>query len=344
MDRFLRSLLTSSGAADMDGDKSLSDIARSVLVDSPDGDARSLREKAGLIALLNLLGIVESFYGEASESVSRETKDDQPGPAGMAPATQASQTGGAAAPGDSAVQTGSAPPPTGIENPLSMVSGLARMLSSVMGSPQAGAQQAGGSPPPASGGLPGALGGLDPALIASMLGLVSAMAKTRPQVKAPTKVVATEAQAPAEGGPDVEFPAAPADEGQAEPQEKPAAGQSPASPLQQILGIDPRVLTIILNLVADLMKNRPAGAPASQAPAAQPQVGSTAQAAAGAQPPASAAAAAHATAQSPDGAPVKEAAEPAPKRISPPLRRYHRPGLGIYRGALGGSGTEQPTT
>lgn len=80
MDRSLRNSLTSSVGTSVEIEKSLSEIARAVLVDAPGDDPTDLREKAGLLALLNLLGIVEAFYCAGTPAAQRTTATAPPTP------------------------------------------------------------------------------------------------------------------------------------------------------------------------------------------------------------------------------------------------------------------------
>ena len=276
MDRFLRSLLTSSAGDSVNTDKSLSEIARSVLVDKTDGDAKTFREKAGLLALLNLLGIVEAFYGALPSS-------EGGAPAGQLavhdPAVEALARTAVSPP--AAPEPAPAPAPAVPEGPISIVSTLTKLMGS------ASTAQPGTSP------IANLLSSLDPSMIASMLGMVAAMAKARP-AKPPAKVEAQDSDdVPDESGTS-----------QAEP--NPSPEPAPPSPLQQLLGVDPKVLTLILNVLAEFMKSK-AAEPKEKPAVAKPNADARA-----------------------DGAPAVEAHahQPAARRT---LSRLHKPGLGIYR-------------
>jgi len=290
VDRFLRSLLISSaGPGSMDADKTLSDIARSVLVDNPKGDAKGLREKAGLLALLNLLGIVEAFYGEMPQDARSQTGATSAGTAGVAKelvlATSGAETASVAAtPATPAANAAG-------DGPFSIVSSLSKLL-------------AGGGP----------AGAIDPALVAGMLGLVSAMAKARPGLAKPAGEPTRDTTGETTSGAQAVV-APPGDEpGQTEGGEKPApvVQQGSLSPVQQILGIDPKVLTLVLNVVADLMKSR-----SLEAKEKAPEPGADRQEKA--ETPAAV------------GAGGKDIVRAGLKRRAPASRLYHKPGLGIYR-------------
>lgn len=290
MDRFLRSLLISSaGPGSMDADRTLSDIARSVLVDNPEGDAKGLREKAGLLALLNLLGIVEAFYGEMPQGARSQTGAKSAGAAGAAKEL-ALATSGAETPSAAATPTTPAANAAG-DGPFSMVSSLSKLL-------------AGGGP----------AGAIDPALVAGMLALVSAMAKARPGLAKPAGEAARDTTGETTSAAQAVV-APPGDEpGQTGGSEKPApvVQQGSLSPLQQILGIDPKVLTLVLNVVADLMKSR-----SLEAKEKAPEPGPDRQEKA--ETPAAV------------GAGGKDIVRAGLKRRAPASRLYHKPGLGIYR-------------
>lgn len=280
----------------MDTDKTLSEIARSVLTGNPAADPGSLREKAGLLALLNLLGIVESFYGEGN-------------------AVRTSMN----------LIRSIAERPTSVERPKepdlasSVMSLATKLLSGSQGEPQ--------ETSPSS-----SQGSLDPALISTLIGAMSAMSKSRGQAPRPGKA--------SEAGPDqCETDKSPDDDGEGAagsesvtdgeevsakteklPQNRSAP--SPPSTLQQILGIDPRIITLALNVLADLMKSRGAG------PSEKHESG--------------------AATSPPEGierlpGPFRERNQPAADIVLasggdtaavPTARKqklYHKPGLGIYR-------------
>jgi len=312
VDRFLRSLLTSSAGVSVDTDRSLSEIARSVLSDSAGGDPKSFREKAGLLALLNLLGIVEAFYGEMPASMGSKStalavrdpvvdalvKTPSPAPA------QAVQTPPAAPsqPETSAEEREQAPEPPGQstgqtvppEGPLSIVSSLAKML----GSMQQQAPPAGGPPQGGTGSAPsvaGMLAGADPALIAGLLSAVATMARSRPAPRAPVKV---EGEALSEG---------PTESGTQAAEPEPGPEAAPPSPLQQVLGFDPKVLTLALNILAEIMKSRsaePKEKPAAEARAPEQMASKT---------------------------PATDSRQSSSGSARKPGARLHKPGLGIYR-------------
>lgn len=332
MDRYLRSLLASSTGVSMDSNAPLSEIAKSILGDDPEGGA-NVREKAGLLALLNLLGIVDSFYGDAGEDmggaegpdspcdtpvdalrpssvsssearttlpsaspevalppVSQDTasgvakphpsqpisKPDGPvsiagtlakllggmqgqrGPA-AAPHTPESTAEEPAEPGDSPLPPSTAPeetqqaPPTTDSPPLPAAGGLAAsQLESILPSlvqSLAGAAPSEGTVPSLAQALAGVmpsmvnlLANMDPAAIAGMVGMLSSAARQRP---ARTGVVAADADV-GEGR---------AADG-ASPSQQAGSPHPQPSPLHQMLGFDPKILTLILNVLAELMKSK----------------------------------------------------------------------------------------
>ena len=282
MDRFLRSLLTSSAGDSVDTDRSLSEIAKSVLADQAGKDPRNFREKAGLLALLNLLGIVEAFYGGMPLPVG--------GNAGTPPARDPAVASLIHAPPTAVAPPAPVADPV-VPGPISIVSGLTKLLGAVQ--PPATGD---GSPAQASPSMSSILAGIDPSLIAGMLSMIASMAKARP-TRAPAKVEAQSSDdAPSESG-----------ESTAEPEPSPEA--APPSPLQMLLGIDPKVLTLALNVLAELMKSKQAEAKEKPAEGQAPA--------------------------------EVTAAKQAPREPSSPqaasgrkAHRMHRPGFGIYRSPL----------
>jgi hypothetical protein len=288
----------------METDKTLSDIARSVLVSSPESDQRSFREKAGLLALLNLLGIVESFYGDGQGAQSS---------AGLL----------------SSLALGSgAVAPQGQKEP-DLVSSIMSLAGKMLGGREG-------------------QGGIDPAMIGTLMGALSALTKARtlsPRYASPTPgsgptgetgpdapsdsldgSEGPDEQAGEDGGSTGEGDEAGLGEGErangpASPSAAPAppGAPTPQSPLQQILGIDPRIITLALNVLADIMKARNAaqseragaekGRPAARSDSAAPETEVTV---------------------TPDG---KTVVIPKARR-QPRERLYHKPGLGIYRKRL----------
>ncbi|MGE5579536.1 MAG: hypothetical protein ACM3WU_05750 [Bacillota bacterium] len=296
----------------MDTDRSLSEIARSVLSDGAGGDPKSFREKAGLLALLNLLGIVEAFYGEmpapmGSTSTALGVRDPvvdaliktpAPAPAQDIQAPPVAPT----QPDTDAGQSQPAPCPptqstgqvTASEGPISIVSSIAKMLGSLQphAPPGAGSSQSGTGSAPSIASM---LAGLDPALIAGLVSAVATMARARPSSRAPVKV---DEQSSSEG---------PTESGTSAAEPEPSPEPAPPSPLQQVLGIDPKVLTLALNVLAEIMKSR------SFEPKEKPVAESRA---------------------SEQAASKTLSIEP---RLAPsvttrkPGARLHKPGLGIYR-------------
>ena len=296
MDRSLQNLLTSSGAVSPEADRSLAEIARAVLVDRPGESKRSVREKAGLLALLNLLGIVDAFYADASAEAEP--------------------------------QASSAPPSTRSEpeNPPSPLSALTRLISSASPADTGSDSQAAhpGISPSAGSPLSSLLGSLDPALLASMVGLVSSIARARTprqpesgETALGARAAASDAEAaedtaasqPSSGQPDSPSASVETTEGSATPRASPPASGQP-SPLQQVLGLDPRILTLALNLLAELMKSRTGEQrPVEQAKQREAPAGETVSAV------------------------MKERSAGTPGMRKPSLgpRLYHKPGFGIYR-------------
>lgn len=88
MDRYLRSLLISLAGAEQTVNSSLSELARGCLADENLQSPELVREKAGLLALLNLMGILEVFYAAEglmdstvleSQSIFKPQDSPQPG-------------------------------------------------------------------------------------------------------------------------------------------------------------------------------------------------------------------------------------------------------------------------
>jgi len=310
VDRSLQSLLTSSGAVSTEAEGSLAEIARAILVDKPGEDKRSVREKAGLLALLNLLGIVDAFYSESPES-DQEASDAIPSSSSSSSPSLAQS---------------SAPSPS--EGPPSLLPALTRLISAAS-QPDAGPGSQSthaGVPAPAGGPLSSLLGSLDPALLAGMLGLVSSIARARMPRQPDSGEGAHGDSAVPSGSEGVQEasvrelpPGQPDSAGTSaespggSPVAPKAAGPTPASqpsPLQQVLGIDPRVLTLALNLLAELMKSRTLEQkPSEQARQKEPCAGETS------------------VPKTHEASVGTAATRKAP--LGP--RLYHKPGFGIYR-------------
>jgi hypothetical protein len=286
VDRFLRNLLTSSAGDSADTEGTLSEIARSVLADGSDGDPKSFREKAGLLALLNLLGIVEAFYTPVlAPAQAAQTTPVAPQQTG----SDARQSLPAPSPPDEGAGQAATP-----EGPPSLVSGLAKMLvgmqPQVSLGPGSAQGMAGGAPPIAS-----MLSNMDPALIAGLVSAVATMARSRPSSKTPVRTDGqTSSEDPCES-----------DTSAAEPEPSPEA--APPSPLQQVLGIDPKILTLALNVLAEVMRSR--ASETKDRPAAEVRA-------------------------SEQDAPRTLSVDPrsaSPGMARKPGTRLHKPGLGIYR-------------
>lgn len=230
MDRFLRNLLTSSGGSDlMVSDKTLSDIAKSLLVQNPDGNPKTLREKAGLLALINLLGIMDAFFGvtlpESQEKALmniKEAADSKPSEEKPSEVQGDAGEAGAITP----VQPQS---PAASDPVMSLFSMLARSLFGTPGQTEAPASQGGDT------GKAAPSEGLDPRMLASLLSVVTAFTKA-------LKPRAAEGEKGSEGQGNE---AGRAGEPGSEAPNKP-------SPLQQALGFDPKILTLLLNIIASM--------------------------------------------------------------------------------------------
>ncbi len=275
MDRFLRNLLTSSAGVDLvTSDSTLSEIARSLLADGSGEDQRSLREKAGLLALLNLLGIVESFYGEGSYFGEGQFAEET-AITTMKPAETQN------------LQSIQAEPPD-IGSAREPITPLFSILSKLLAGQ----------------------GSMDPAMLTSLIGLVSSLSKVFPG-----KASVPDEQESEEGSKHEDPDQA---EGVA-----PEAGITRklehVSPLQQILGMDPKLLTAILNFIAnmDFMRSKTSQEPkVPPVPESAPEVQDIA----------------------PEATPVRLSedkrqlvvAKSRPKPSAP--RTGHKPGFGIYRG------------
>lgn len=236
MDRFLKSLLISLGGSElMISEKTLSDIAKALLVHNPDGNPKSLREKAGLLALINLLGIMDAFFGvtlpQSQEDLLKSVKEESEGmPVGEVsppPLTESTSSLAIANVAPSAPLVG--------EPTLSLFSTLAKSLSAAPVTNERATGHSGGAPEGA-----GSLDGFDPKMLASMLSMASTLLKAfKPRASEDEK---------SEGPNDREGLAG---ESSQEPQKQP-------SPLQQALGFDPKILTMLLNIIAnmDFMKQK----------------------------------------------------------------------------------------
>ncbi len=225
MDRFLRNLLISLGGSDlMISEKTLSDIAKALLVQNPDGNPKSLREKAGLLALINLLGIMDAFFGvtlpqsqeDALKSVKEESKRIPAADVASAPQTESASS--------PAIPSAATPAPLAGEPTLSLFSTLAKSL---FAAPGPGDKPAGH--PESTAEASGSLDGFDPKTLASMLSMASTLLKA-------FKPRASEDEKSEDAG----------------------NGENQPSPLQQALGFDPKILTMLLNIIAnmDFMKQK----------------------------------------------------------------------------------------
>lgn len=293
----------------MDTEKTLAEIARSVLFSSPESDQKTLREKAGVLALLNLLGIVLSFYGDSQGAQSSMNL----------------LSSLAFSPG--------APTPEKPKEP-DLLSSIISLAGKLLGGTQG-------------------QGGIDPVMIGTLMGGLSALSKARTTSPKPLTSTPDTAASPAgiggtagqddvpDGSADGEAPGPRTGGDAGSPEETvtedPAKGgereagedislphraasspgpSPPPSPLQQILGLDPRIITLALNVLADVMKARNVAQNEKTAPyqgklAADPRLSS---------PDAE-------VTVTPDGKTVV-----IPKaRKQPRERLYHKPGLGIYR-------------
>lgn len=294
----------------MDTEKTLSEIARSVLFSSPESDQKALREKAGILALLNLLGIVLSFYGDTQGAQS---------PMGLL----------------SSLALASGTPAAEKPKEPDLMSSIISLAGKLLGGTQG-------------------QGGIDPSLIGTLMGSLSALtmaraASSRPSVSTPEPATSPSGTRGAgsqddagTGSTDAEAPGRGESQGDTESAEEKASGeetgrgerktaegasshqtaqptgQSPTSPFQQILGIDPRIITLALNVLADIMKAR--NASQAQSEKNQPY---ESRAASGSR---SGVVDAEVTV-TPDG---KTVVIPKTKK-QPRERLYHKPGLGIYR-------------
>jgi hypothetical protein len=215
----------------MISEKTLSDIAKSLLVQNPDGNPKTLREKAGLLALINLLGIMDAFFGvtlpESQEQVLRAVKE---APQSVSVTDGASQGHGENVTSETDARSSGhvAGEPT-----LSLFSSLAKSLSGTPLSTES-------SDTPGTPRLTPASEGFDPKLVAPMLSMIATLARAfKPKASDGEKV---------EG---------PANEGDRSGEAGAETSKQP-SPLHQALGFDPKILTMLLNIIAsmDFMKQR----------------------------------------------------------------------------------------
>jgi hypothetical protein len=274
----------------MDSQKTLSDIAKSV-INNEGENSKTLREKAGVLALINLLGIMESFFGQ--ESVSKETlrvvadalsipKEPETKTVSLSntQSTSSSVSG----------ETGNVNednPFGGMGNsPLNLIGTLAKLM---------------GGPPSVTQGDEKNQS-FDPALISTLMTLLASIGKKGPKQSKPSaKSEAKEG----EHGLETSDEESTTDETTQE-----------ISPLQQFLGVDPKVLTLILNFLAglDFMKNRREDQKTDEIPTQSSYA-----------PPK----------QEPRDE-TREVVVPSNVRRLPSRDKvYHKPGLGIYRSRLG---------
>ncbi len=188
MERYLRSLLVSLAGAEQTVNRgSLSELARAFsAVESPE-NPESVRERAGLLALLNLMGILEVFYtaGESMDSsVSGIAHSSPESTESAVPAPITTPTGelSVAAPGNGFPQ---------MQSIAAIVAGLANQESSREPETAAHTLPDAGSGATKQDALASVLsaipmllggkeGGIDPSLFAAMLKLISSMSKAKP--------------------------------------------------------------------------------------------------------------------------------------------------------------------
>ncbi|HOA71001.1 MAG: hypothetical protein WBL52_01200 [Bacillota bacterium] len=313
MEKYLRSLLASlDGVEQTVSNGSLSRLAQVCLTSEGAGDPAWVREKAGLLALLNLMGILEVFYaaGELQEvSAPRRTGLDEAGlDAGRPDTTGDDRPATQAAPSDTGPETSAGSSGSPKDSP---VAEAIAQPAATQGSIQTQAQpaglpgtQGGAAKPDALAPLLSALplllgskqGGIDPNLISAILKLIPSLTRSKP------------ASAPEASG-----------DAAAVSKEEPTASS------QGSFGLDPKLIVSLVNFLAGLEKSRskPASTPVGPPPPEAPgKHGQEVQ-----------------ISLSPDGESV--IAKPVSKQpsqciktpVQPPAQR-HKPGVGIRRGWL----------
>ncbi len=283
----------------MDNQRTLSEIAKALMVEHPEKDPKSLREKAGLLALLNLLGIMDAFFGEGlkvDDLVPPQTREEPTPERSLEPSKAylpeaSSEIAETTSVSKATLELSRPPGEDSSGAPASLFGSLAKILGA------------------SSGGDGGSYQGLDPAIIAPMLSLASMLPKLMKPKASGT-----------EGDGESSEAANPADAGLNAPAEKP-------SPLQQVLGFDPKILTLILNLIAGLDILKPKQAEYRQSGLKEPEPESP-QSNCVSEP-----------GTDPLQLPGKEPSLATHRKESPlgssprgkPRSRLHKPGLGIYR-------------
>lgn len=199
MDKCLRSLLISLAGAESEvNSSSISELARCFLASDSSQSPELVREKAGLLALLNLMGILEAFYS-TGDSVESEGLNQTPG------VSTGTDEGQAPAAGQAYKARTTPPPALQSQDSLQLqpIAALASLLSGISG--PAPAQGRGQSPlgsilGSGSGGIQednlvsvlsmmpklmvakeGKDAGIDPSLLTALLRVISSIGRTRAQ-------------------------------------------------------------------------------------------------------------------------------------------------------------------
>ncbi len=239
MDRYLRSLLISLAGAEPTVNSSLSELARSCLADENLQNPELMREKAGLLALLNLMGILEVFYADEglmdspvfepqdSSEKALESKTEAelnlPGQSFSQSELLTSLLTGASDSKGSQEATASLSKALNLEDNAIKENTLASILSTI---PKLLGQKEGG--------------GIDPALLTALITAISSMSKGKP-VPASKQDSALVSEGEAANHTD-----------------EPSQMESPVQPVSQ--GLDPQLITSLFNFVAglDLSKSKSA--------------------------------------------------------------------------------------
>ncbi len=234
MERCLRNLLVSLDGAEPTVNKgSLSELAQTFLTSEGSDHPAKLREKAGLLALLNLMGILEVFYaaGETAERPASDAAQDSQVSTGSS-----TQETVPAAPGGS--------PDSAEQHPVAEV--LARLVNDKGSSRPPVQPHASPDTPgemalradaltPLLSAIPSLLcskeGGIEPALLSAILKLVTSPSKTKPASTGKSSSPADEAQEATAG----------AGEASEDDAIKPSS--------QGSLGLDPNLIASLLNLL-----------------------------------------------------------------------------------------------
>lgn len=263
MEKCLRSLQASLGGAVPTVNKGgLCELAQAFLTGEGSGHPNAVREKAGLLALLNLMGILEVFYAAgqpAEHRVSRATRESQ------IPTESAGQKTHPETPAGSRELS---EPPQGVETavPLPDDKEGFRLPLQPQASPDTDTRPEPAKPDalaPLMAAIPSLLagkeGGIEPALVSAMLKLIASLSRTKP------------ASTVKGGSPEGEPAQAPVDSGE------PCAGETSKDDATMPshhagLGLDPKLIASLINFLAGVDRTKtesnasPSNQPLAEAP------------------------------------------------------------------------------